>query len=164
MSKRFTGLYTADGMDFGDGRARILHHAKHNIGKRFVLEDLEADSKNARGFFEGAVIPLWVYLDGHDHQDSVKQKQYHDEAKKEFCPEVLIIAGKQTIQGGSTKGKLNGEHGVTNKVIDFLEEQYGIDRTQVLMPKEYKKWRDSIRPFEGPEDYISYLRLIKKLK
>lgn len=151
------GRYTETGIDFGENREKVKHHAKHNIGKRVLLTDLEPESKDARGFFEGAVIPLWVYLDGYDHTDSVKQKQYHEIVKDEFCPEVLIVNGKQKIKGGSTKGKLSGQNGITNKVIDMLEEQYGIDRSVVLMPDKYKLWKDTIFPYEGADNYIDYL-------
>lgn len=157
------GVYTADGMSFGDNTARIKHHAKFNVGKRFLLTDLEPESKKARGFFEGAVIPMWIYLDGYDHRDSTKHEQYREIAREEFCPEMLIVAGKQKLKGGSTKGKLNGENGIINKVIDFLEEQYGIKRQEVLLQEDYKKWRDTILPFYGADNYIDYLVQTKRL-
>lgn len=164
MAKKFQGLYKKDGFDFGDNRDIILKHCSFNVGKRFILMDLEPESKDQRGFFEGAVIPLWVYLDGYNHRDTVKVRQYHEHAKTEFNPEYLMICGKRVKEGASTKGKLKGENGVINKVIDFLEEQYGIDRVEVLDPKKYKHWKDAIYPYGGPDNYIDYLVETKKIK
>lgn len=161
---KFYGKYTKDGFDFGEIKPKVIHHAKHNIGKRFILEDLEPESKKQRGFFEGAVIPMWVYLDGNDHRSSIRQKQYHELAKEEFNPEIIIYLGKQKKVAGSTKGKLNGENGMINKVIDFLEEQYAIKREEVLLPSKYKHWKDTIYPYKCADNYVDYLVETKQLK
>lgn len=160
---KFFGKFKKDGFDFGVGRDRILHHCKFNIGRRFVLEDIIPESKKQRGFFEGGVLGLWAFLDGNDPKDSITLNQYHEYAKEEFNPEYKIIDGKSRKVGASTKGKLNGENGIVNKVIDHLEEQYGIDRTQCLMPKQFKHWRDAIFPNGGPDNYPEYLFELKKI-
>ena len=159
----FQGKYKKDGFDFGKGRDRVLNHCKHNAGKRFMLSDLLPESRQQRKFFEGAVIPMWVFLNGKDHKDSVVCRDYHELAKVEFNPKTVISEGKAKIIGGSTKGKLQSDE-ICNKVIDYLEEQYGIDRTKVLNPKDYKHWRDTLRSFKDvPFDYIDYLVSVKKL-
>jgi len=163
MATKFLGLYKVNGLNFEDNRDAFLKHCKFNIGKRFIIQDLEPESSDQRGFYHGAVIPLWVWLDGYNHRDSVKNLQYHEYAKEEFNPEILIIGGKQRKVGASTKNKLKGENGIINKVIDFLEEQYGIDRNEVLNPAQYKHWKDAIYPYEGADNYIDYLVSIKKL-
>ena len=81
-------------------------------------KDLEVESSKQRGFLEGAVIPLWIYLDGNDYKDTIKQKQYHEYMKEEFNPEMVKISGKMVKVGASTKGQLSGEYGIVNKVID----------------------------------------------
>ena len=162
--KKFEGKFKSNGFDFGENRDAVLKHAGFNVGKRFILMDLEPESKDQRGFYEGAVIPLWIYLDGYDFRDSVKQKQYHDYANEEFNPEILTISGKNVKKGASSKGKLSGENGVINKVIDFLEEQYGIDRVECLDPAKYKDWRDRIKMNGEYDWYIEYLVSIQKLK
>ena len=160
----FQGRYKKDGFDFDKNRDRILRHAEFNIGKRFILSDFIPESKKQRGFFEGAIIPLWVYLDGYDHKDSIKLKQYHDYAKQEFNPEFMLINGKSVKMGASTKGKLNGDDGIIEKTIDNLESNYGISRIEVLDPKKYKHWKDKVFPYGGPDDYIDYLVETVKLK
>ena len=61
MAKRFQGKYKTDGFDFGDNREMVLRHCKFNAGKRFILMDLQPESKDQRGFFEGAVIPMFFF-------------------------------------------------------------------------------------------------------
>lgn len=160
----FQGKFKVDGFDFGKTRDRVLDHCKHSAGQRFILSDLLPESSKQRKFFEGAVIPLWVYLDGQDYKSSKLQSQYHEYVKLEFNPEFVKIAGKSHKVGGTTKGKLNGDDGVIDRVIDFLEEQYGIDRTKVLNPKDYKNFKDKIFMNGKFEDYIDYLRQLKKLR
>lgn len=159
----FQGKYKLEGFDFGDNRDRILKHCTHNVGKRFILADLLPESRKQRKFFEGAVITLWIYLDGNDYKNTDLQRQYHEYAKLEFNPEVVIISGQQRKVGGSSKGKLGGNDGVVNKVIDFLEEQYGIDRTKCLSPKDYKHFKDKIFMNGNYDTYIDYMIDLKKV-
>lgn len=159
----FQGQFKKDGFDFGKARERVLLHCKHNAGKRFILSDLLPESQHQRKFFEGAVIRMWVYLDGKDWKDNAICKEYHEFAKLEFNPKKVVINKKLVTIGGSTKGKLQREE-ICDKVIDYLEENYGIDRALVLNPKEYKEWRDKLRSFSDvPFDYIDYLISTKKL-
>ena len=48
--------------------------------------------------------------------------------------------------------------------FDWLEDNYGIDRNKVLDPKQYRKWRDEVYPFGGPDTYIDYLLELGLLK
>ena len=164
MNRKFEGKFKKDGLDFMKGRDAILRYASFHVGQRFALIPLEPESEVQRGFYEGGVIPLWIYLDGYDFRDPVKQKQYHQHANEEFNPEVLTINGKNVKKGASSKGKLNGENGIINKVIDMLEEQYGIDRIECLDPAKYKDWRDRIKINGEYDEYIDYLVAMGKLK
>lgn len=157
----FQGRYKTDGFDFGQGRERILQHCKFNAGRRFILADFIPESRKQRKFFHGAVIALWVYLDGHDYKDTKFLNQYFEYAKLEFNPEIIMINKKPTKVGGSTKGKLND--GIIEKTIDYLEENYGINRIDVLDPKKYDDWRDRISIERDEDSYIDYLLAIKKL-
>jgi hypothetical protein len=162
MSK-FQGKWKEGGMDFGDNRDKILHHAKFHKGERFIVEDLIPESRKQRRFYEGAVLPMWAFLDGNDHKDSNTVEQYHKYSNEEFNPEFKLIDGKSRNVGASSKGKLSGENGIINKVIDHLEEHYGINREEVLLPAQYKNWKDTIYPYGGPDNYIDYLVSIGKL-
>lgn len=124
-------------------------------GKKIVIEDLDYESLKQRGFFEGAVVPMVVYLDGRDHTDTEECRKTREALKLEFNAEFTMLNGVSKKVAGSTKGKLNA--GFVERVIDWMEDQYGIDRTVVLNPKDYKHWRDAIFSFGGPETYIDYL-------
>lgn len=136
-------------------RARFKQDLRENDGARYRIERMTPESRDQRGFFEGAVIPLWVYLDGNDWRNSNIVKHYHNESKKEFNGDFIIRAGQKEKIGKSTKGILN--KGFLDKVIDFLEEQYGIERIEVLNPETYKRWRDELYGTGETDDFIEYM-------
>ena len=133
-----------------------------NDGARYSIERLTPESGKQRRFYHGAVIPLWAFLNGYDYKDSNTLEWLHHEAKKEFNGEVVMLDGKPAKRGKSTKGALN--KGYLERIIDYLEEQYGIDRTQVLNPEKYKDFRDRIYPYSTYDSYIDYLIDIGLLK
>lgn len=157
----FQGTYKSDGFNFGDNREKVLKHCKFNVGRRFILSDFLPESRHQRKFFHGAVIALWVYLDGHDYKDAVLLNQYFEHAKREFNPVMVVINNKPTVVGGSTKGKLN--EGIIEKTIDYLVENYAVNRIEVLDPKKYEDWRDRVSINRSEIDYIDYLSAIGKL-
>ena len=75
-----------------------------------------------------------------------------------------MLDGKQVKRGKSTKGLLaendKAESGYIERVISYLEEQYGIDRNKILNHEHYKKFRDEIFSYGEYDDYISYLQTI----
>lgn len=152
------------GIDMSDySRDSMRRFIKENAGSRIRLKiDRETpESSKQRKYLHGAVISLWAYLDGQDWRSSALLDHMYELAKIEFNGEWLTVSGKAHRVGMSTKGKLN--EGFIEKVIDFLEEQYGIDREEVLNPEEYKHWRDVIYPAGGPETYIEYLESLNRL-
>lgn len=135
-------------------RARLNEDIRLNEGARYRIERETPESKDQRGFLHGAVYPLWAYLDGNNFKDNEVINHYHHKAKIEFNGGMLIRNGKPELYGKSTKGVLNN---FTNKVVDYLEEHYAVDREEVLDTKAYKHWRDAIYPAGGPETYIEYM-------
>ena len=163
MSK-FIATSSGDRLQLGSefNKARFLKDLRENIGARYRIEREVPESRNQRGFYHGAIIPLWIYLDGNDFRDSHIQAHYHNEAKKEFNGEWIVRAGKTEKVGRSTRGELNG--GFLEKVIEFIEEQYGVDRNEVLNPEDYKIYRDTIQGnSNAPENYIEYLVSLGRL-
>lgn len=138
-------------------RATYRDFIKKNAGKkvRIVAEELTPESKNQRRFYHGAVLTLWAYLDGNDYKNPKVLEHYHEFAKKEFNPEILIINGKKERFGKSTKGELN--HGYVEKVIENLVDQYGIDPAKVLNVELYKKFRDQINIMGDYDTFIDYM-------
>lgn len=157
------GIARSGRLDFGDyNKKRIAQDIKENEGAKYELQRLTVESKELRGFYEGGVIALWVFLDGNDWRDSRVHQHYHDQANREFNGEIIIRNKKPEKMGKSSKGKLIKD-GLCEKVIEYLEDNYGIDRNEVLDPEKYKNWLIKIFPYGGLETYIEYLLSINKL-
>lgn len=140
---------------------RFLDFLKKNNGIRFKIDPLTPESRKQRSFFEGAVVPLIVYYqEGWDYKDSDDCKKMRGWLKNEFWAEFRIIGGKSVKVAKSTKGELN--KGFLEAVIDWMNDQ-GY-QTELLMPADYKHWKNKVFPFGGPDNYIDYLLEIKKLK
>lgn len=153
-----SGIFKNGKLDFGNKERteKARRFAMRNNGERFWLDTmLPTDSIGQRKFYHSAVLRLWVYLDGNDFRDSATLDEYHEWAKIEFNGIGKTINGKTHKIGGSTKGKLN--KGYVDRVIDKLEEQYGIDRKKLLDHKHYKNFRDTIFINGEFENYIEYL-------
>lgn len=157
----FQGKYKLEGFDFGDSRDRVLKHCTHNVGKRFTLEDFIPESNKQRGFYHGAVLTLWAYLDMKNYKDPSVLDSYHELAKMEFNPEIIVTKGKSVKVGKSTKGELN--HGFLEKVIDNLVDNYGIEREKCLLPKDYKYFKDKVFMDGKYDTYIDYLIDLKRI-
>jgi hypothetical protein len=146
----------------GDQADSFREVLKKNPGMRFTIDPLLPDSRQQRKFYHGAVIPLWAYLDGKNYKDNYILDSMHELAKIEFNGEILVANGKSTRIGKTSRGKLN--QGYIDRIVDYLEENYGIDRKIALNPKDYKHWRDVIFPYGGPDNYIGYLIESGKIK
>ena len=152
-----------DKLNLGSGylRNRFAADLQANPGARYKIERITPESRKQRGFYHGAVIPLWAYLNEMDYHDGDILDMLHGEAKKEFNGDMVVIDGKPRHVGRSTKGEL--AQGYLDKFVDYLEEQYAIDRTKVLDTKQYEKWRDEIfafSPQDGPDCFICYMKEI----
>lgn len=159
---QFQGTYKEEGgFNFGQSRERVLNHCKHNAGKRFTLSDHMPESYSQRKFYHGAVLPLWIYLDGKDYKDSNLRDSYHELAKIEFNAEMVVTKGRTVKIGKSTKHKLN--EGFLEKVIENLEDQYGVKREECLDPKDYKHFKDKIFMESEFDDYIDYLKSLNRI-
>jgi hypothetical protein len=135
---------------------------RKNPNARYHISRLTPESKDQRGFFEGAVVPMVTFFqENMDHMDSADLAKMRHWLKVEFNGEIMVVAGKANKVPKSTKGKLN--KGFIDRVIDWLEAQYAIDRIEVLNPKDYKNWRDTIFPSGGPDNYIDYLVEVGRL-
>lgn len=134
--------------------AHFRQDLKENPSARYEVERTTSESRNQRKFYHGAVLTLWAYLDGKDYKDSAVIDNMHDVAKREFNGEDFIVKGKIHRVGKSTKGELNE---FVERVVDYLEGNYGIDRAKVLDTKLYKKFRDEIYMHGGFDTFIDYM-------
>lgn len=148
------------GSEFNAGRFR--DHIRENPGMRYSIEPLLPESNDQRRFFEGAVIPLITFFqEGLDHRVESDRLKVREWLKLHFTPNEVIVAGVRHIVPGSTKGKLQRDK-LVEMVLDWMEEQ-GYP-TELLNPSDFKKWRDTVFPFGGPDNYIDYLVEMGRLK
>lgn len=142
--------------------ARFRQDLKDNDGARYEIKRISAESRQQRKFYHGGVLTLWAYLNGYDYRDSDVLEWMHEEAKREFNGKVVMRDGKPTKRGESTKGELS--QGYVDRIVDYLEENYGIDRMQVLDPEHFKDFRDRVYMDGKFDTYIDYLKFLKRLK
>lgn len=159
----FTARSQNGTLDFGSDHSRTLFvkDLRENNGRLYEIKRVLPESRNQRGFYEGAVIKLWAYLDGNDYKSSKIVKQYHENANREFNGEDLVINGKCKRVGGSSKGKLNS--GMLENVIMYLEENYAVKREECMNHEHYKQFRDEIYMEGNYDTYIDYLISLNRL-
>lgn len=60
------------------------------------------------------------------------------------------------FQRKRTKGELKN---VVERIVEWLMENYA-PPVEALDSSKYRKWRDEVFPFGGPDNYIDYLEEI----
>lgn len=145
--------------------SRFRDDLKKNSGARYRIERLTPESREMRGFFEGAVVPLCCYYqEGMDHRNNEDIKTMRSILKLEFCGKDVLFDGKIHRVEDTSKGAKKLKK-LIEDTIDWLNDQGG--QVEVLNPNEYKKWRDTIFPFaseQEPDNYIDFLVTQKILK
>lgn len=136
----------------------LRNFAKENPNLPFELKPILAESKNQRGFFEGAICPLVAhYQEGMRSYDHKDQKKVRDWLKTEFNSEMVELGGKIHQVAQSTKHKLND--GFLERVYEWVDENYKPPK-EALDPEKYKHWKDTVFPYGGPDNYLGYLMKI----
>lgn len=138
---------------------RFLEFCRQNDGTLLEVKPKRIESGRQRGFFEGAVVPLFAYhQENLDHRDQEDLRQAREWLKLEYNASLLNIGGKSHLVAKTTKGNLQE---FLERVIRGMEEM-GID-VSVLNPTEYKNWKYSIYPTGEYDNYIDYLIAIKRI-
>ena len=155
----FTAISNREGrLDMSDwSKAMLKKVAKENPGTRFKIEQLLPESSKQRGYFEGALIPLYMFFqENMDHRDTSQHDLAREQVKMAFNADLKLnpITGSIEKIAKSTKGRAVLKR-VSEDLQDWLVEQYEV-RPEILDPKNYKYWRDAIFPYGGPDNYIDY--------
>ncbi len=166
MSKVFQGQSDPAGtgkLSLGSdyNASRFRQFLKDNPGIRLRIEPITPESNKQRKFFEGAIVPFVTFFqDNLDWNDTDDLKSVRHWLKTEFNGEFITIGGKAIKIPKSTKGELN--KGLIERIMDWCGEQgYPIE---LLLPADYKNWKDKIFPYGGPESYIDYLIQCGKIR
>lgn len=161
---KFQGRFSEDGEKLAFGsytKMWLKEFMKKNPDMPFEINPLLPESKEQRGFFEGAICPLVAfYQEGMDHRDWKDVRKVRDWLKIEFNGELVAIGGKSHRIALTTKNRLN--QGFLERVEGYIQDNYA-PPTEALNPKKYKHWRDTIFPIGGADNYIDYLADIKIL-
>lgn len=142
-------------------KASLLQDQKDHNGYTYQIKRLSKESRKGRGFLHGGVYSIWAYLNDLDYKDNKVLERIHEYAKEEFNGEIIVFDKKRLKVGKSTRGILNE---FTERVVYYIEENYGVDRLDVLNPEDYKYFRDEIYSEGEYDDYIMYLKDKGKLK
>jgi hypothetical protein len=140
---------------------RTIRQFKEGSQVNITIEKNKKESRKQRGYYNGAVLPVWAYLNDMDWKDREVIDELHEIAKQQFNGALVVVDGTSHKIGKSTRqGALQS---VIDGVIDHLESEYGIKRQECLDPEAYLYWKDVIFPTGSYDYYISYLSAIGKL-
>lgn len=155
---KFIGRFSEDGKGFNFGsytKMWLQEFMKKNPNMPFELFPLLPESKDQRGFFEGAVCSLLAfYQEGMDHRNYKDVRKVREWLKVEFNSELIEIGGKAHKIACSTKNKLSG--GFLERVEGYIQDNYAPPK-EIWDTKKYKHWKDKIFPVGGADNYIDYL-------
>jgi len=132
---------------------------------RAEIHTLLPESRKMRAYVMGGLIPLAIYLDGHDHTDTEICEWYFEHFKREFTPHAIKIDGKIQVFGKSSKGS-NALKLFAEKLQEHLAEQHGIEySSKAVSPDEYRRFKDEIYPYQLEyADFISYAEAMKWIR
>lgn len=155
-------ILTGDQIQLSDYNSRLIKDKVKENGspiKAHIVFNLP-ESRQARGYFHGGLVKLWVYLDNDDYKDTKTCARYFDIFMMENFPEVQKINGKIHTFGQSSKGSkmLNK---CTERLTDMLVSEYGLEYSSPMFVTEnFIKWRDELMSF-GMETFIEYAERMK---
>ncbi len=137
-------------------KASFRDYLKENGPCRILITHELPESNKMRGWFEGAFVPLIAfYQEGMDHRDPDDRLKVREWLKVEFNGSLVVIDGKQLKVGRTTKGRAVFNPYV-ERVMDWFVPNYNPPQ-EAIDPEYFKVWRDTIRSFGGPDNYIDYL-------
>lgn len=157
----FEATWFEGSLTFGRRFDEFKQFAEANPRMRYWVVPQLPESRKQRGYYHGAVLTLWAYLDEKNYRSSAVLSDYHKIVQMEFAGHTEVTNNKVYTVPGSTKGKLDD---IIEKLIDMLEEQYGVDRQQCLDPEHFKDFRDRIYPTGEFDTYIDYLLHQNRIK
>lgn len=145
-------------------RNRFKDYLKKNNGIRLKIVEDKPESKDQRGFFEGAIVPLVTFFqEGMDHRESKHRLLVRDWLKIEFNGKYVKVGSKVNKVATSTKNKLS--KGFLDRVLDWIYGNYGEENVRdALNTKAYDNWKDKVYPFGGPDNWIDYLVSLNRLR
>lgn len=150
-------------LSFGSdyNRARFKQFLKDNIGKYGTIEPREKISMEARGYFEGALIPAYLEWSGVDPESIEQHEIIRETFKQEFNGMVVNGLENKPIVIARSTSRLSREEFKSEfiaKIVDYFVEN-NITVPNVELYKKWKnKWRDSI-PLLSYWQFLNHYKL-----
>ncbi len=161
---KFTAIAQGGKLNMNEYTKKMfIDFLRENEDMRVEIQSISPESSKMRGYFEGAIVPfITFHQEGMNHRDYKDLHKVREWLKTEFNGDVINLGGKNHRVTKSTKNVLKG---FIESCMDWMVEQ-GY-KTELLLPDEYKRWRDEIFPsgeITDPDNYIDFLVSIGKLK
>lgn len=136
-------------------KSLLYKDMKENEGAVYEIKRRTKESRNIRRFFEGGLVPLYLFYTGREWHSGVNHDLARDEIKRGFNGDDRInpITGKMEVYGKSTVGELKR---ITLELEQWLGENYQMP-FEAVDSERYLHWRDAVFPYGGPDDYVDYL-------
>lgn len=146
-------------------KALLKKFASENPGMPFEIKPRLPESSKQRGYFEGCLIPLYMYFQENlDHHDSSQHETAREQVKNAFNADLSLNPITHSLEkiARSTKGRETLKR-VSEELQEWLVDNYAPD-ADVMNPEHYKIWRDTVFPYGGPDNYIDYCAMKGLLK
>lgn len=157
----FLTYITKDGqLDFRSqyNEMRFRDFIKKNPNAIYELKPKQKISPEARGYFEGALVPAYCeYQEGLNPLNKDDLDAVRDMFKAEFNPRWIVdLHGKPKKVGRSTKtlSRHDFREVFIQKIVDYFVE----NQIPVPNPDLYKKWRDEYFHNEPELTFWQWLR------
>ncbi len=137
--------------------AVLKKHVRENPNSRYEIRSLDPESGAARGYYEGCLVALYCfYQEDLDHRNTKDHERAREIIALAFNSSMVIspISGMPEKIALSTKGR-QALQKVSTELQEWLIDNYETPM-EVLSPDAYLEWRDTIFPYGGPDNYISY--------
>lgn len=130
---------------------------EQNEGARLDIVPQVEENRKQRGYFEGGLLPLITYYqEGLSHRNRDDVAKVREWLKIEFNSDFVSVDGVVHKVARSTKGK-EVLQAFMDRVQAWVVDNYA-PPIEAMDTKAYKRWRDEVRPFGGPDNFIDYLR------
>lgn len=145
-------------------QSRVLldEDVREHSGAVYEVKRRTKESKDMRNFFEGGLVPLYLFFTGRNWRDTNFHDDAREEIKRGFNGEMRKnpLTGKWETFGKTSIGELQR---IIHELEDWLVENYQMP-DEAVDTKKYENWRDTIFPRSGPDNWIDYLLTTGTLK
>ena len=154
---RFFAKIDANGFNFGPKRKEWLEYARKNVGQVVELKPRSRITREARGYFEGALVPAYCdWCENYDVDNSKHQEVVRDLFKREFNSEMVpnLHGGLDKIaKSTTTMDRVEFREVFIQKIVEYFEEH----EIPIPDPKLFKDWQERYSLYAPELNYYQWL-------